>query len=259
MHGGIYVQFLFIGEVWIHLRSCTTNSLIRWTFQTMGTTGDQKRLQTLQEAVPWQLQHRHWTYETDTNHPHQASYLLGRHLFRPFFKRWSTASRFLQIWTKTRNQNTTHGMENQSRKSLCLSIIWFHWNTKTFQRSCTFMFWNTAGWLKGKIQIFKTFFLFLPISVTPKLHAVFYHVREFVEKHQTSIGILVNKQLKQCIQSSKFIGSGTSASQIIQITENNFSIVLLIITANICNKKDHQTHFSELLHVSELKSSNYPI
>jgi len=112
-----HLQFLFIGEVWIHLRSCTTNPLIQWTFQNMGTTGDQKRLQTLQEALPWQLQHRHWTYETDTNHHNQASYLLGRHLFRPFFKRWSTASRLLQIWTKTRNQNTTHGMENQSRKS----------------------------------------------------------------------------------------------------------------------------------------------
>ncbi len=111
-----HLQFLFIGEVWIHLRSCTTNSLIRWTFQTMGTTGDQKRLQTLQEAVPWQLQHRHWTYETDTNHPHQASYLLGRHLFRPLTKRWTTASRLLQIWTTTRTQNTTYGMENQSRK-----------------------------------------------------------------------------------------------------------------------------------------------
>jgi len=112
-----HLQFLFIGEVWIHLRSCTTNSLIQWTFQNMGTTRDQKRLQTLQEVLPWQRQHRHRTYETDTEHPHQASYLLGRHLFRPLIKRWSTASRLLQIWTKTRNQNTTHGMENQSRKS----------------------------------------------------------------------------------------------------------------------------------------------
>jgi hypothetical protein len=82
----------------------------------MGTARDQKRLQTLQKALPWQNQHRHRTYETDTDHPHQASYLLGRHLFRPLTKRWTTASRLLQIWTKTRTQNTTHGMENQSRK-----------------------------------------------------------------------------------------------------------------------------------------------
>lgn len=42
---------------------------------------------------------------------------------------------------------------------------------------------------KETIQKFKTSFLFLPISVTPKVHAVFYHVSEFVEKHQTSLGI----------------------------------------------------------------------
>ena len=82
----------------------------------MGTARDKKRLQTLQKALPRQHQHRHRTYETDTDHPHQASYLLGRHLFRPLTKRWTTASRLLQIWTKARTQNTTHGMENQSRK-----------------------------------------------------------------------------------------------------------------------------------------------
>ena len=82
----------------------------------MGSTTDQKRLQTLQKALPWQHQHSHRTYETDTDHPHQASYLLGRHLFGPLIKRWSTASRLLQIRTTSRTQNTTYGMENQSRK-----------------------------------------------------------------------------------------------------------------------------------------------
>ncbi len=57
-----------------------------WTIQNMGSTTDQERLQTLQKALPRQHQHRHRTYETDTDHPHQASYLLGRHLFRPLIK-----------------------------------------------------------------------------------------------------------------------------------------------------------------------------
>ncbi len=42
---------------------------------------------------------------------------------------------------------------------------------------------------KEKIEKFRTSYLFLPITVTPKVHAVFYHVAEFVEKHQTSLGI----------------------------------------------------------------------
>ena len=41
---------------------------------------------------------------------------------------------------------------------------------------------------KTEIQKFKTSFLFLPMSVTPKVHAVFYH-EEFVLKHQSSLGI----------------------------------------------------------------------
>ena len=83
----------------------------------MGITRDQKCIQTLQKALPRKHQHRHRTYETDAQHPHQTSYLLGRLLFRPLIKRWPNASRLLQIRTKTWNQEATNTMENQSRTS----------------------------------------------------------------------------------------------------------------------------------------------
>ena len=61
---------------------------------------------------------------------------------------------------------------------------------ETFQRSCSSCFGKTLKEsFKIEILKFKTSFQFLPISVTPKVHTIFYHFEEFLLKHQSSLRI----------------------------------------------------------------------
>ena len=58
---------------------------------------------------------------------------------------------------------------------------------KSFVSSCFGMTLNTA-YVK-RIKDFKNSYLRLPVSVTPKAHAVFYHVPEFIALKGTTLGI----------------------------------------------------------------------
>ena len=48
---------------------------------------------------------------------------------------------------------------------------------------------SLEGDFKEKIEKFKDSFLSLPVTVTPKAHAVFYHISEFIDRHGSALGL----------------------------------------------------------------------
>ncbi|XP_065668590.1 uncharacterized protein LOC136088569 [Hydra vulgaris] len=55
---------------------------------------------------------------------------------------------------------------------------------------------SLEGDLKEKIEKFKDSFLSLPVTVTPKAHAVFYHISEFIDRHGSALGLFSEQATK---------------------------------------------------------------
>ena len=81
------------------------------------------------------------------------------------------------------------------------------------------------------IKDFKNSYLQLPVSVTPKAHAVFYHVPEFIALKGTALAFLVSNQQKPCIQSSVLNGLGTKET-----------LITLIMGASYCVSDYNRKH-----------------
>ena len=82
-----------------------------------------------------------------------------------------------------------------------------------------------------KIKQFKNSNLFLQVTVTPKAHAIFYHVLVFIERGvPLHLVYSVNRQQKQVIHYSKI----TKEIHPIQIMDPSFCSASSTSTANVC-------------------------
>ena len=63
---------------------------------------------------------------------------------------------------------------------------------------------------ESKIAQFQQSYIKLPISVTPKAHAVFFHVPQFIKTKKKRFASSVSRQQKPCTRTSRFIGIGTN-------------------------------------------------
>ena len=84
-----------------------------------------------------------------------------------------------------------------------------------------------------KINQFKTAFLALPNSrVTPKLHVVFHHISDFIDRQNSPLGLFSEQAVEAAHQDFGHSGSASSEVAPSLIMQKNVLAVLLITTVN---------------------------
>jgi hypothetical protein len=147
------------------------------------------------------------TLVLDVIPPMELHLLLGivNHLFKNLLQCWAGATE----WTSKLNIQMQPFHGGQFAGNDCHKLLQnVDLLQKLVEQSCAFqaqgfvhtfrMFKNVVSACFGqtldnefqeKIQLFKDSYLFLPVSVTPKAHAVFYHIPEFINRHGSALGI----------------------------------------------------------------------
>ena len=103
-----------------------------------------------------------------------------------------------------KNMEVLQRIVKREKADYMLGFVKTFQNFKSVVSFCFGMTLNTAYF--QQIKYFKNSYLQLPVSVTPKPHAVFYQVPESIALKGTALGILVSNQQKPCIQSSVLNG-----------------------------------------------------